>query len=63
MVLGTRVLPLLGHDPAQAAPGVSELAIQGGNLPVLASYAPERLLGSARQRAALWQQWLAWTGP
>ncbi len=61
IVLGTRVLPLLGHDPAQAAPGISELAIQGRKLPVLASFAPERLLGNARQRAALWRSWLDWT--
>lgn len=61
MVLGTRILPLLGHDPAQAAPGVSEFAIQGRKLPVLASYAPERLLGNARQRAGLWRSWLDWT--
>ena len=61
IVLGTRILPLLGHDPAQAAPGVSELAIQGHKIPVLASYAPERLLGNARQRAGLWRNWLDWT--
>jgi DNA polymerase len=61
IILGTRILPLLGHDPAQAAPAVSELAIQGRNIPLLATYAPERLLGNARQRAALWQRWLEWT--
>lgn len=61
IVLGTRVLPLLGHDPAQAAPGVSQLPIQERQIPMLASYAPERLLESARQRQALWQRWLDWT--
>jgi len=61
LVLGTRILPLLGHDPAQAAPGISELAIQGRKVPVLTSYAPERLLGNARQRAGLWRTWLDWT--
>ena len=61
LVFGTRILPLLGHDPAQAAPGVSDLSIQSEELPVLASYAPERLLGNARQRAALWRNWLDWT--
>jgi len=61
MVLGTRILPLLGHDPAQASPGVSELTIQGRPVSLLASYAPERLLGNARQRAALWRAWLDWT--
>ena len=62
IVLGTRILPLLGHDPAQAAPAVSELAIHGAAVPMLTSYAPERLLGNARQRAGLWQRWLDWTG-
>ena len=61
LVLGTRILPLLGHDPAQAAPAMSELAIQDRRLPVLATFAPERLLANARQRAALWQRWLDWT--
>jgi DNA polymerase len=61
IVLGMRILPLLGHDPAQAAPAVSHLAIQPGPLPLLATYAPERLLGNARQRASLWQRWLDWT--
>ena len=61
IVLGTRILPLLGHDPAQAAPAVSELAIQGRTEPMLVSYAPDRLLVHAGQRAALWQRWLDWT--
>ncbi len=61
IVLGTRILPLLGHDPAQAAPAVSEFSIQGHSVPVLTSYAPERLRGNARQRAGLWQRWLEWT--
>jgi DNA polymerase len=61
MVLGTRILPLLGHDPAQAAPAVSELAIHGAPVPMLTSYAPERLLGHARLRAGLWRAWLDWT--
>jgi DNA polymerase len=61
IVLGTRILPLLGHDPAQAAPAVSELAIHGATVPLLTSYAPERLLSNGRQRAGLWQRWLDWT--
>lgn len=61
IVLGTRILPLLGHDPAQAAPVVSELTIHGAPVPMLTSYAPERLLGHARLRAGLWRAWLDWT--
>jgi DNA polymerase len=62
IVFGSRVLPLLQHDPAQGAPAVSEIEIHGRKVPVLATFAPERLLGNARQRAGLWQRWLDWTG-
>ena len=61
LVLGRSILPLLGHDPTQGAPALSEITIQTRKLPVLASFAPERLLGNARQRAGLWQRWLDWT--
>lgn len=61
LVLGRDVLPLLGHDPAQSAPAVSEIAIQAGKLPLLASYQPARLLQRAQWRAALWQRLLEWT--
>lgn len=61
LVLGRDVLPLLGHDPAQVAPVVSEIEIQGRKLPLLASYAPGRLLEHARLRKGLWQRWLDWT--
>jgi DNA polymerase len=61
MVFGRSILPLLGHAPAQGAPPVSELAIQGRTMPLLATYAPENLLKSARERAGLWQRWLEWT--
>jgi DNA polymerase len=62
IVLGRDVLPLLWHDPAQAAPAVSELSIQSAKLPFLSSYAPGRLLDHPRLRAELWRQWLDWTG-
>ena len=61
IVLGMRILPLLGHDPAQLAPAVSELAIQPAAVPMLATYGPDKLLANARARAALWQRWLDWT--
>jgi hypothetical protein len=61
IVFGRRILSLLGHDPAQVAPVVSQLTIQGRPVPLLATYAPEHLLTSARERAGLWQRWLEWT--
>lgn len=60
-VLGRSILPLLGHDPPQAAPAISQLAIQDRAVPLLMTYAPERLLENARLRASLWQRWLEWT--
>lgn len=62
MVFGRSILPLFGHDPAQAAPLPAQFAIQGRELPLLVSYAPGRLLENARLRAGLWQRWLNWTG-
>jgi len=61
IVFGRGILPLLGHSPAQGAPGVSELSIQGRRLPLLWTYAPDTLLRSARERATLWRRWLEWT--
>jgi hypothetical protein len=61
IAFGRGILPLLGHAPAQGAPAVSELSIQGRRVPLLSTYAPERLLENARLRAGLWQRWLEWT--
>jgi uracil-DNA glycosylase len=61
IVLGRDVLPLLGHDPAQASPAVSKIAIQGRDVELLATYSPARLLDNARLRAELWRRWLDWT--
>jgi len=61
LVLGTDILPLLGHDPAQASPGAAQIAVEERQVPMLASFAPAHLIGHARLRARLWRQWLDWT--
>lgn len=65
LVLGRRILPLIGHDPAQGAHGRLQLSIQGHpspeSIPLLAHFAPERLLERAPLRAQLWRAWLDWT--
>ena len=61
IVLGRGILPLLRHDLPQGAPAVSQLSIQDRAVPLLATYAPERLLENARLRQGLWQRWLEWT--
>ena len=61
LAMGRDVLPLLGHDPAQLSPGPGLLQVEGRQVPLLATYAPGRLLDHARLRAGFWQQWLDWT--
>lgn len=63
LVMGRDILPLLGHDPAQLAPGAGHLQVEGRQVPLLATYAPARLMDHARLRAGFWQQWLDWTDP
>lgn len=61
LVMGRDILPLLGNDPAQAAPGPGQLAVDGGAVPMLGTYAPSRLLAHPRLRSGFWRQWLDWT--
>ncbi|RPF72580.1 uracil-DNA glycosylase family protein [Aurantiacibacter spongiae] len=56
LLMGSRLPSLLGHD-ASAAP---ERFTAAGNVPALATFAPERLLDHARQRARLWHRLLEW---
>lgn len=59
LVLGQDVLPLLGLEKRQ---GVRNLPLAESGLPLLASLAPDILLGNPRSRADLWRRWLDWTG-
>ena len=61
LVMGRDILPLLGNDPAQAAPGPGQLTVDGGAVPMLGTYAPSRLLAHPRLRSGFWRQWLDWT--
>jgi DNA polymerase len=62
LVLGRAMLPLFGHDPAQAGAILRPIEVQGSTVPCLVGYGPDSLLGTARFRAWLWQGWLDWTG-
>ena len=61
LVLGRKMLPLLGHDPAQDSPLAGQIALEGIDMPVLAAVGPETLLDEPRFRKALWRAWLDWT--
>jgi uracil-DNA glycosylase len=62
LVLGAGdILPLLGHAPAQASPGVHTLSAGDMTIPALASFAPDALLARWQLRAQLWRALLDWT--
>ena len=61
LILGRAMLPLFGHDPAQAGAKPRPIALQGCDVPALASFGPEALLATPRFRAGLWRGWLEWT--
>jgi DNA polymerase len=62
LLLGPAMLPLFGHDPAQAGAKPRRIEVQGCRVPALASFGPEALLQTPRFRAGLWRGWLDWTG-
>jgi DNA polymerase len=62
LVLGRAMLPLFGHDPAQAGAKPRQIEVQGCGVPALMSFGPDTLLETPRFRAALWRGWLEWTG-
>jgi DNA polymerase len=62
LVLGRTMLPLFGHDPAQAGAKPRRIALEGCGVPALVTFGPEALLQTPRFRAGLWRGWLDWTG-
>lgn len=62
LILGRKMLPLFGHDPAQATPIAGPMTLEGVRMPMLAAVGPETLLDRPRFRKTLWQAWLDWTG-
>jgi DNA polymerase len=62
LVLGRAMLPLFGHDPAQAGAKSRRIALEGCGVPTLVSFGPDALLQTPRFRAGLWRGWLDWTG-
>lgn len=60
LLLGSALPLLLGHDADAPPEGLTRLDSPAGKLPVLTTFAPDRLLGHARQRARLWHRLLDW---
>ncbi|HKT86689.1 MAG TPA: uracil-DNA glycosylase family protein [Novosphingobium sp.] len=61
IVLGSNVLPLLGHELPQRSAVLWTFNHEGTTIPLLASRGLSALLAQPRWKAALWQAWLEWT--
>jgi uracil-DNA glycosylase len=61
MVLGSNILPLLGHDRAHNPAVLREFNQEGVTIPLLAGKSLAALLQRPRWKAGLWQGWLDWT--
>ena len=61
MIAGASILPLLGHDPAQAPASLQKLNHDGGEVSAMAVHDIALLLRSAKARAMMWRRWLEWT--
>lgn len=59
LLLGSKLPTLLGHDPAASPDTFSEIA----GTATLATFAPDRLLDHAHQRARFWKRLCQWTAP
>ncbi len=59
LVLGTNVLPLLGHDAAQQPESVQEFAAEGEAVPLFVAEGLDALAGMPRLKARFWRRWLA----
>lgn len=62
LVLGRDVSPLLGHDPAQAAPFSPVFNHDGGSIPLAVMSSLEALLERPGLKRTAWARWLEWTG-
>ncbi|MCR2833671.1 hypothetical protein [Parerythrobacter lacustris] len=61
IAFGRNILPLLGHDTAQAAATLRVFNHDGVSVPLMAAPTLGELLRSAGRRKQLWQRWLDWT--
>ena len=61
LVLGSHVLPLIGHDPANLSGNAGEFQLEGRTVPLLAARDLALLREKPRWKAAFWQTWLEWT--
>jgi uracil-DNA glycosylase len=62
IAFGSNILPLLGHDPAKKPTASLVFNHEGQTIPLLSALSLAALLATPRRKAALWRDWLDWTG-
>ncbi|HVR91616.1 MAG TPA: uracil-DNA glycosylase family protein [Novosphingobium sp.] len=62
IVFGSNILPLLGHDPANKPDSSRAFNHESLTIPLLPAMSLTALLATPRRKAALWRDWLEWTG-
>ena len=61
IAFGQSILPLLGHDPAQAPLPLRQFNHESGEIPILPARNLAVLMDRAGERARFWRRWLEWT--
>lgn len=62
IVLGSNILPLFGHDPAQTTKPSPFFYHEGRSIPLLGGREPGALLARPAWKAGFWQRWLEFSG-
>lgn len=62
IVLGSNILPLFGHDPAQTTKPSSFFYHEDRSIPLLGGREPAALLVRPAWKAGFWQRWLEFSG-
>lgn len=62
MVMGSNILPLLGHDLPKTDLPSRRFNHEDHSIPLLAAPDPAQMLARPRTKARLWRDWLQWTG-
>ena len=62
IAFGSNILPLLGHDPANKPDSSRSFNHESLTIPLLPAMSLTALLATPRRKAAVWRDWLEWTG-
>ena len=62
IAFGSNILPLLGHDPANKPDSSRSFNHESLTIPLLSAMSLSALLATPRRKAAVWRDWLEWTG-